>query len=392
MYLTGNSDPRMTSGASGSMSTYCRQLLNSFAAPETGVPDLFPRKSAVFKMTMQTQIKSSTANSQVAGYIAPQSFSDSASPYVSYYTDGASNLNVSNMPAFVNLTGTTTNGSALNTYYTYVRLVALGYKFTYIGAEQTAAGEFAIGLANNNLVLTTGADLKSGLRDLQFYATGRAEAQFEGCWLPQDLADLQFRSAGDAIEADKTGTWGVILFCGSGFPSNTFVYQLEVCAIVEGLVLSTVSDYIPQSISACVDPNVALLEVKRKVTEDGRKVARCSGDNWSRLYQPVRAGNLDSNPSQPYPVDELVQEMSEIDINQVNKQRGYAEVPDWWEEELKEQERRKEREKEKENRRPPRIYIPPIPLPTGGAYPRGRTDPRFNPRYNPADFPLLSNP
>lgn len=274
------------------MSVYIDQMLNPFKAPEIGVPDVFARKTAVFKITTQLQVKSSTANGQIAGWLYPQAFSDPGSTYVTYYTDGASQLNISNMPAFLNLTANTTAGSTLANYYTYVRLVSYGYKFTYIGAEQTAAGEFAICFTNNNTILTTGADVKSSIRDAQFYATGRAESVFEGIWLPQDIADLKFRSTADAVEADKSNTWGIILFAGSGLPVNTFLYQLEITAIVEGLVLSTVSDYIPQSISPAADPFPILSRMKQRVNECPWHVCRTKGAVWGGCVDK-RAGRLE---------------------------------------------------------------------------------------------------
>lgn len=115
------------------MSNYVKQILNPFNAPEEGVPDLFARKSAIFKITKQGQIKSSTANGQIAGYFAPQAFSDPGTSILTYLTDGANNLNVSNMPAFINLTATNLVGETLSTYYTYVRLVGAAIKLTYIG-------------------------------------------------------------------------------------------------------------------------------------------------------------------------------------------------------------------------------------------------------------------
>jgi hypothetical protein len=275
------------------MSTYLSQVLDPFRAAEVGVPDMFPRKSAVFKMTTQGQIKSSAVNGHVCGAVYPQSFCTTGNAFWSYVTNGASNLNVSSMPALANLTYTSVVGTDLSAYYSYVRLIGCGVKLTYIGAEQTAAGELCISFGNNNVVVNAGAgtDAKSAMRDMQFYATGRAESIFEARWIPQDNTDLELKVVGDGVNADKTGNWGIIQFCGTGFPLDTFVYQIEISTMVEGLVVSTASDYIPQHVSNAINPIDVQLYLKSLVQKDPRLVCRSSGENWTKCGGP-RVGGM----------------------------------------------------------------------------------------------------
>ena len=282
------------------VSKYVDLVLDPFGAQDCCVPDLFCRKTTVFRNTVQVQVRSSVVNGHVAGIIYPQNYADSTSNFVSYYTDAASSLNISSMPTSATLTNNNLNGTNLAAYYSYARLVSLGYKFIYIGAELTAAGEFAICFANNNSVVNTvaGTDLKNAVRDAAFTSCGRAENIFEGIWLPQDQSDLQLRSLGDILDADKVAGWGVIQFCGSGFPVNTVVYQLEITATVEATVLTSVSDFIPQKLSPPMDPNEALLQVKAVVFRDQRAVCRNSSDKYERK----RGSGRDISPMAVEPV------------------------------------------------------------------------------------------
>ena len=184
------------------------------------------------------------------------------------------------MPNVINLTISTIGGQAFSTYYTNTRLVAFGYKFTYIGAEDTSAGEFCVAFCNVNPVIVAGANVKTALRDMQFYCTGRAEEGFQGIWIPQDNADFELRNAGDVADADKTNTgWGVIAFAGTGFPVNVSVYHLEIVAISEGIVNYGFADFIPQALSPAISSEDCLLLLKRCIIERPEWVCRSMKEN-----------------------------------------------------------------------------------------------------------------
>ena len=142
------------------MDNYLSSVLYPSDCTPAGIPDEFPRKTAVFKMSGNTTLTSSTANGQLLLLCYPQYYMATGNTFIVYFGDGASNLDVTNLPNTANLFSTQIGGTNLATYYTFARLVAIELRATYIGAVETGAGEARIGLTNYS-TLSAGSNIKN---------------------------------------------------------------------------------------------------------------------------------------------------------------------------------------------------------------------------------------
>lgn len=69
------------------------------------------------------------------------------------------------------------------------------------------------------------------------------------------------------------------------------------------MVLSTVSDYIPQIISRSLDPNRELLMLKNYISSTPESVARSDNANWGwGCCGSTRVGMLDTPSEEPKPI------------------------------------------------------------------------------------------
>lgn len=246
-------------------------MLHPSECTPCGIPDEFPRKTAVFKMNGNLTLTSSTTNGHLLLLCYPNYVNASGNTFLLYYTDGTSPLDVTNLPVTANLTASSVSGTNLAAYYSYSRLVGLEIKMTYIGAVETGAGETRIGFTNY-ATLTTGANVKNTIEDSDFFSGDRAECTYKAIWIPQDNSDLKFRSVGDNGDADKSNSWGVITMCATGLPKNIPVYDLKWTAVIEAILLPTVSDYIPRTVTPIGNTTECLMRLKQIVYEDPSRV------------------------------------------------------------------------------------------------------------------------
>lgn len=253
------------------MENYLSSVLYPSECTPSGIPDEFPRKTTVFKMNGNTTLTSSTANGQLLLLCYPQYYMTAGNAFITYFLDGTSNLDVTNLPSTANLFSTAISGTNLATYYTFARLVGIELRLTYIGAVETGAGETRIGLTNY-ATLSAGANIKNLIEDSDFYAADRAECTYKSIWLPQDHSDFKFRAIGDNGDADKATGWGTIMLTSTGLPKNIPVYDLKWTVIVEATLLPTVADYIPRTITPIGNTSECLMRLKQMVYEDPSRV------------------------------------------------------------------------------------------------------------------------
>ena len=142
------------------MDNYLSAVLYPSDCTPSGIPDEFPRKTAVFKMSGNTTLTSSAANGQLLLLCYPQYYMATGNTFIVYFGDGASNLDVTNLPNTANLYSTQIGGTNLETYYTFSRLVGIELRATYIGAVETGAGETRIGLTNYS-TLSAGSNIEN---------------------------------------------------------------------------------------------------------------------------------------------------------------------------------------------------------------------------------------
>jgi len=276
-------------------------VLNPCEAATIGAPEKYARKTAVFKMNGNYSIRSSDTYGNIFMQCYPQKVTDSSSTFLHFYTDGTADLDVTNMPTIANLTNTIKTGPVtLTSYYQYVRLVAFELTMTYVGAVQTGSGELSIGFDNfENGVI--GYNVKNNIQDSNFHAHGRAEDTFRCIWIPQDDSDFDFRAVG-STQPDKANIWGSITAAGTGFPVTTECYDLQWTAIIEGMTLPLVSDFIPKTISPPIDLTQALLKLKNLILSKPSLVAaRKLGSGYNGLGQGPVPVQSESNP-QPSPM------------------------------------------------------------------------------------------
>lgn len=279
---------------------YCQAVLFPDVANIVGVPDCFPRRTATWRLTTQTTLTSSTANGHILMTIFPQGAVTTGN-FFTTYADGGSALDVTNYQS-ATVTATNVVGTSVSTNYNYIRVVGCQFKFIYIGAEQTAAGEATVAILNQNIA--SGNNVAAMARDSDFRATGRAESEFVINWIPLDYADLEFRTANDNADADKGSYWGTMCMVGTGFPKATVVYAVEISVIVEGIVAPTSGDFIPRSISAILSPDMALCRLKQLIMSNPGYVARCKhlciNSGFSRAGTP--GDGAQGGPARPSPI------------------------------------------------------------------------------------------
>lgn len=253
------------------MENYLSSVLYPAECTPSGIPDEFPRKTAVFKMNGNATITSSATNGHMLLICYPNYFMATGNAFIVSYTDGTSALDVTNLPATANLSSSTINGTTITAYYSYARLVGLELKLTYIGAVETGAGETRSGFTNY-ATLTAGTNIKNAIEDADFFVADRAECTYKSIWLPQDNSDFKFRTAGDNGEADKSSSWGIMMICSTGLPKNIAVYDLKWTAIVEGMTIPSVADFIPRTITPIGNTTECLMKLKQLVYEDPSRV------------------------------------------------------------------------------------------------------------------------
>ena len=169
-----------------------------------------PKKDSCIQNEWQHYTHIICSNGQLLLLCYPQYYMTGGNSFISYYVDGSSNLDVTNLPSTANLFNTAIPGTNLATYYTFARLVGIELRATYIGAVETGAGETRIGLTNYT-TLGAGSNIKNLIEDSDFYAADRAECTYKSIWLPQDHSDFKFRVIGDNGDADKATGWGAIM-------------------------------------------------------------------------------------------------------------------------------------------------------------------------------------
>ena len=288
------------------MDNYLSSVLYPSECTPSGIPDEFPRKTAVFKMSGNTTLTSSAANGQLLLLCYPQYYMTGGNSFISYYVDGSSNLDVTNLPSTANLFNAAIPGTNLAAYYTFARLVGIELRATYIGAVETGAGETRIGLTNYS-TLSAGSNIKNLIEDSDFYAADRAECTYKSIWLPQDHSDFKFRAIGDNGDADKATGWGTIMMASTGLPKNIPVYDLKWTVIVEATLLPTVADYIPRSITPIGNTAEYLMKLKQLVYEDpsrvcgviktGRRLAMATDEELSTGSMSGAVQAVYTNPS-----------------------------------------------------------------------------------------------
>lgn len=275
---------------------YVNLVLNPDTANIVGVPDCFPRRSSTFRATGNITLTSSTTNGHVLVNVYPQACL-STSTFLNVFSDGGTALDVTNYQATTTATGTT--GTDVSTYYLFTRIVAFQVKLIYIGAEQTAAGEFTVALSNNSVI--AGLNVAAAARDCDYRAIGRAESTFVINWIPQDDTDLNFRNVSDTFDADKSSNWGMMYLVGTGLPKATQVYTLEWTCVGEGILKPTVGDFIPREISPVCDLYKALMILKQAIINNPSLVARekhlCLNTGFARGLGP---SDMQGEPATPY--------------------------------------------------------------------------------------------
>lgn len=275
------------------MEDYLSEVLTPRQDQLVQAPDLYIRKTSVFKLTGSLSLLSSVAKGHCLLVVYPQLITQAVS-FASIYIDAASQLDVTNLPVIANLLASGTTGTNLSTYYSYVRLVGFELDFIYVGAELSQAGELSVGL-DNIQQMVVGTNVKTNIQDGVYYTKGRSDKSFRIVWVPQDDTDFDFRSPS---AVNKTQFWGSITAAGTGFPLNITTYDVTYTAVIEGIVLPSGLDFIPRSLSPAVDPNQAMLALKKLVIANPSLIASCGNETYltRQMLKLVNTGGVNTQP------------------------------------------------------------------------------------------------
>ena len=264
------------------MQAYVDTVLYPSTASIVGAADKYVRKTSVFRSNGSFTLKSSADKGHALAVLYVQAATNSGGTLYNWFEDSATPtlLDVTNMPTIATLTAHATGaGTVFSTYYSFTRVVSFDVTFTYIGNELNGSGEASIG-SDNGTIITIANNIPAIIQDMSFNCHDRAEHTFRQIWLPQDDSDFILHAPNTP---EKATTYGAIYFAATGLPKATEVYQVNYCAVIEGIPLTLNLDFIPRSMSVPLDVEGALLLLKTKIYNDPRLVCS-SGDKCHDRY------------------------------------------------------------------------------------------------------------
>ena len=257
-----------------SSAQYLHQLFHPHEMTEyIGAPDMFPKKTAITRITQQSSLTSSVLNGDIICTISPWCVATSLASAAPVYDgrnlmatarDGINpGISVNDIPSVAWSIGTylwsTTLGFNLANYASFFRLLSFEVTITYTGAPLYASGVGMLSFYNSNIArqTVTGQNEVAPAwtmgQDTPFYAKGTAQSTFIGHWFPQTQNEFVMISIGpnpSAVDPEsfafpQTDEMGSFVFLATGLPKNTLVYDVSFTALVEYIPRLSLADAIP---------------------------------------------------------------------------------------------------------------------------------------------------